>query len=396
VSVDLLLLDFTSLPWRGVSPNAFASRSGRTVARRDFCDVPRACWGDCLTALIALHRPRMVGVHVGQPLDDVQAAIAFVRTLTDAPVIVGGYGFSVQPERILRFLGADFDVRTSNHVLLLDDDVPCRTRSLVQNLKIALELRAEWADADEPLRLDVFLGTAYATPESIASTVQVFEDEGLKSHYDHAEPMFYGAPALVERLGSREEVEDFLDWVANTFLSNGYMHRFEWSAFLARATTPENLYELAQPVTFDVGFDYGILAENDEVLALLDKVTHPLTPASLGSLFLARAGGARTRGFVAEVILSTVLRHHAARITPVLDFLGVDHDAHGVVRMSELELVRHLAAHWHDEDELVGDVMTRFSVGPGSAEVLKVRHLLYDYNVVLRPEWTSLLTRRAG
>jgi len=43
-------------------------------------------------------------------LPTVQAMVADIRARTDAPVILGGYGFSLQPEDILAYVGADFAV----------------------------------------------------------------------------------------------------------------------------------------------------------------------------------------------------------------------------------------------------------------------------------------------
>lgn len=42
------------------------------------------------------------------PIDDTRELIALLRTLTDAPIVVGGFGFSTQPNALMRFLAPDF------------------------------------------------------------------------------------------------------------------------------------------------------------------------------------------------------------------------------------------------------------------------------------------------
>jgi radical SAM superfamily enzyme YgiQ (UPF0313 family) len=43
-------------------------------------------------------------------LPDIRDMISDIRTMTKAPVILGGYGFSMQPEDILEYVGGDFGV----------------------------------------------------------------------------------------------------------------------------------------------------------------------------------------------------------------------------------------------------------------------------------------------
>lgn len=138
-AIDLLLLNASNYPGYAVYPYAFvqvsaiARRHGVRVARFDFLDTPGSVRAKKLAALLTRYRPRMVGFHLRQadtvvegdyrlppegdpsmyflPVDDTADLIAATRALTDAPVVVGGFGFTVQPVRLARRLGVDFGVQ---------------------------------------------------------------------------------------------------------------------------------------------------------------------------------------------------------------------------------------------------------------------------------------------
>jgi hypothetical protein len=137
--VDLLLLNASNLPAVPIFPYAFvqvsaiARRFGLKVARFDFLGAPKARWQSLLADLIRTHRPRMVGVHLRQrdsvvaidylappdgdpsayylPVDETRDLVRRVRTLTDVPVVAGGFGFTALALKTARALGVDFGIQ---------------------------------------------------------------------------------------------------------------------------------------------------------------------------------------------------------------------------------------------------------------------------------------------
>jgi hypothetical protein len=136
---DLLLLNASNLPKTPIFPYAFvqvsaiARRFGLKVVRFDFLGAPKSRWRPLLEELLQLHRPRMVGFHVRQadsvvasdylpppegnpadyylPVEDTQEILHLVRSLTDVPVVAGGFGFTVHPLRMAKTLAVDFGVQ---------------------------------------------------------------------------------------------------------------------------------------------------------------------------------------------------------------------------------------------------------------------------------------------
>ncbi len=140
---DLLLLNASNYPGLPIFPYAFvqvsavARRHGLTVRRLDLLGVPRAEWPERLAAVLAEVRPRMVGTHLRQadslyiwdyaepgkpglpasagrdyfPVEDTRYLVDTVRTLTTAPVVIGGFGFTTHARRLVDLLRPDFGIQ---------------------------------------------------------------------------------------------------------------------------------------------------------------------------------------------------------------------------------------------------------------------------------------------
>lgn len=134
---DLLLLNATNLPWRPIFPYAFIQvsalgrRAGLDVRVLDLLNIPREKWRPLLASVIEQQQPRMVGLHIRQgdsvflddyyappagprtirnyfPVDDNRALVTILRSLTSAPIIAGGIGFTTHAHRMFEHLELDF------------------------------------------------------------------------------------------------------------------------------------------------------------------------------------------------------------------------------------------------------------------------------------------------
>ena len=134
--VDLLLLNASNFPGNAVFPYAFVQVSalartcGLRVARLDLLGVPPHEWRQTISEALAFYVPRSIGVHLRQadsqfvsaylpsqsasdryhPIDDTVLLIEIIRGLSDVPVVAGGFGFSLHPERLFDLLKPDFGV----------------------------------------------------------------------------------------------------------------------------------------------------------------------------------------------------------------------------------------------------------------------------------------------
>lgn len=158
--VDWLLLNASNFPDQPIYPYAFiqlgalARRYGKSIRFADFLGVERADYVARVERLIAEHRPRLIGVHLRQadsvvyakyvsergapyfPVEDTQALIAAVRSVTDTPIVLGGFGFTTHAPELFAHLQPDFGVEGEpDGVFAAFDDV-CRRRRLehVDNL----------------------------------------------------------------------------------------------------------------------------------------------------------------------------------------------------------------------------------------------------------------------
>jgi hypothetical protein len=140
---DLLLLNCSNLPWRPIYPYAFvqvsevARRFGLQVSRLDMLEVDPRLWEPMLRRAIEEHQPRMVGIHLRQgdtlvhsdydhvtlrkgappstagyfPVADSRKLVEVLRTLTRAPITIGGFGFTTHARRLVDHLQVDYGVQ---------------------------------------------------------------------------------------------------------------------------------------------------------------------------------------------------------------------------------------------------------------------------------------------
>ena len=144
-SIDLLLMNSSNLPFIPVFPYAFvqvgalARRRGLKIKTLDLLKLSEDQILPTLGDYIRRLHPRMIGFTIRQldsiiagqyvseahdgdsaslpsslnlfPLETTRDAIVKVRSMTDAPVVVGGAGFSTSPRDISRYLEVDFGIR---------------------------------------------------------------------------------------------------------------------------------------------------------------------------------------------------------------------------------------------------------------------------------------------
>ncbi len=128
---DFLLLNASNYPSRPIFPYAFvqvsalARRAGVSSRRLDLLRVPRPAWERVLAAAVRQLRPRVIGLTLRQtdsmnareydrgdgreylPVQDTRDVIRTLRRHTEVPIVVGGFGFGIQPQRTLAALEAD-------------------------------------------------------------------------------------------------------------------------------------------------------------------------------------------------------------------------------------------------------------------------------------------------
>lgn len=136
--LDFLFLNLSNLPGRPVFPYAFvqvsalARRAGLSVVRWDSLDLSLDDKLDCIEHLIRKHQPRAIGFTVRQadsvaadnylainqqapkspwfPVEETRAAIARVRQVSTAKIIVGGFNFTVNGIKAAEYLQPDFGI----------------------------------------------------------------------------------------------------------------------------------------------------------------------------------------------------------------------------------------------------------------------------------------------
>lgn len=347
---------------------------------------------------------------------------------------------SLEPAQIRALLQAGFEPGW-NQFMSYDDDnlrstrVPYRARHAIaaQRDWAVEELRFEEQRRRAPQhrRLDMFLGNSYATAQTISSTLARADDHQLPERFDGAlitratrvfptntgeraareavnafsigphgrlddvdllYPTFSYPTALVDALGSPQEVDEFFAFVEDTYLSTAHRFRKDWCTFLAHASAP---------TTF--------LGWLDDLRASLDSGELPAERAvELARRVLRQTANDRGRSLVTALFRPAVLRHppdmqllarslasllataHADRAAAVFALIGLP-EFGGRERPSAYAVARVLSARYETEAALWRDVHDRLGVDERSLTGFVLRFHLHDHNVRIRPDYVRLL-----
>jgi hypothetical protein len=312
--------------------------------------------------------------------------------------------------------------------------VPFRTKAALSYYRSYLD----WADAqsvspDNRQTFYLFLGNASSDAQTIQTTLRnveryrlqarhelalvgpatrVFEIDGKlncgnssalcslgrngKIRFDVVNPTYYYPPRLVEHLGSEQAVREFLDYIASTFLSTAHEQAKHWSTFLGESISQEGLLglmrdarkaKLVKAVSVDTGEDIRLRLLIQRTLGQIwakpngRAVRHLFFPGDQSDLY----------DYVAQAVLTQLLRPHARAFKPILRFLQIPHDRNGFHSLSPYGLARILYRRYDSNDELIERVCQVHGIGPDTIDRLALRFLLHDCNVRIRPKYRDLL-----
>ncbi|OQW96452.1 MAG: lipid biosynthesis B12-binding/radical SAM protein, partial [Verrucomicrobia bacterium A1] len=129
ISTNVATTPYPTYPL-GLSMIAAAiERAGHEVFQFDFLQHGESV--DALIAAIREQKPELVGISIRnidttnffrekRYIDGVKAVVARIREATNARIVLGGSGFSIMPEEILREVGADYGVVGEGESLIAD------------------------------------------------------------------------------------------------------------------------------------------------------------------------------------------------------------------------------------------------------------------------------------
>lgn len=215
--------------------------------------------------------------------------------------------------------------------------------------------------------------------------------EGRLSRLDPTFPTFQPPQKLLHALGSEAEVNAFLDFVRETFLSCAHRERKNWASFLRAHVPPRRLagwlLQAQKEMSVDVDSEGGAPELTRHLLqkALLgdfDELYHPLPDR------------AREANQAAGLVLQVVLAFASDERRRVLRWLRLPIDDAGECSLPEYRLMAELSSRYASSEELVKACRRGLHLAPKSIAEVALWHFLYDQNVVFRRDYVALLFGR--
>lgn len=316
----------------------------------------------------------------------------------------------------------------------LDDEnlsktrVPYRARHALAYLDDLLALQPQGADG-KGARLSLFLGNAYATPETLRCSLERFEEgqlserfasasigtatrafdgssrfpappglelsrsfgpAGAREEVDAAYPTFYESPALREAFGSTEELLSFFRYAETSLFSVAHRGQRDWCGFLRETATPSRLVEVLEclgPLPSVDGLPAGLARQVEALLALF--AVQPLAAAE--RLYWQPSVDDDARRVVAGTLAHHVTAPALAALGPILGYLGLPADHRSALRWSTYRVVRQLGRAYDTREALLSDVRREFRLEEASLELWALQRFLFEGNVVLAPAYNRVL-----
>ncbi|MCP4117653.1 MAG: hypothetical protein GY737_20100 [Desulfobacteraceae bacterium] len=329
-------------------------------------------------------------------------------------------------------------VTTWNDVVSLDDRqlekarVPYRAAHALRFFEDDFSVRKE-KDLLPPIKFSLFLGDVFLTPRSLTQTLQTFHRQGLmekcggaagiygirifdweknricpdgavtfspgEKSEDLIHPTFQVAPALLKTFGHMNRVVEFFDYIINTLLSNNFTRTLDWSFFLARNTTPENMAGFMEKQAIQDSDDpLETIFESAEppVKKLLGSILANPEPQALQPLFYPSPGEKRVCQGAAGLLVICLRAIHRARIKPLLAFLDLpplDRDLN--INAPSYHLLSRLYRSWDTEAELLESACRRLDLNPAGPEILILKSIFFQHNLILKKSYKEWICRES-
>jgi len=126
ISANTEKMNMPTLPLGLACVAAATRKAGHEVAVVDL--MAEKDWGSVLKGAVEGFRPNLIGISVRNIddqnmenprflLDPIKEIVALCRGLSEAPIVLGGAGYSIFPESALSFLGADMGIEGEGEVV---------------------------------------------------------------------------------------------------------------------------------------------------------------------------------------------------------------------------------------------------------------------------------------
>ena len=308
--------------------------------------------------------------------------------------------------------------------------VPYRSNDLVAHARATAELAPGGPDG-RGAKIGLFLGNAFATPRSIATTLRRFDDDlvglfpraevgtatrvfesgaeilgeqavsgattygvdGPRPSVDLSQPTFFIPKAILDVLGGHEDALGFFGYVEHTLLARRHRRNREWARFLRGSASVEWLLQRLQP-TLVAKLPGGLPAAVDTRLRSIFAEADADRATRLQEL-LDPDQHDREIANVAALVLCEALRSiRCPRFETGMRELGIDVDPAGRARTTPYRLLRAVVSRYDSEAQLVAGISAE-QTGDVSLSAWRVRRLAYEHDLRIDPRFRPFLVEAA-
>ena len=249
---------------------------------------------------------------------------------------------------------------------------------------------------------NIFLGNIDATPETIRVTLKRADDAGLahifdscyvnkatriydfmqlpekmlkytwssddgviKDSYQEIYPSFTYPPALLRHFGSEEILDEFLELIGDTYLSQKHLFKKDWNGFLATTLDPSIFLSWwTSAIESELAFDS--FTAIPDVLKFLVFLRENPSMDNIKLIFHPTPDKKSLKNFAAHIATEYLLFSQESKLIPVMQNLGLPASLKTTLSLSPYKVAAKFFERFSNKDELFtvvpNNILARFFI----------------------------------
>jgi hypothetical protein len=206
----------------------------------------------------------------------------------------------------------------------------------------------------------------------------------IKNSYNELYPSFTYPPALLRHFGSAEVLNEFLDLVGDTYLSQKHLFKKDWNWFLASYLEPKAFLSWWTSAIKSTQ-EFTSLTAIDAVLEFLAFLKKNPSVSNIKLLFNPTPGRKNLLNFVAHIAIQFVLYSQEQKLFPIMQYLGLPSSLAATLNLSPYEFAVRLFK-LHSDKIILLESMKDDPFNTVLAEFF-VEYLIFLNNTPLSPKY---------
>jgi hypothetical protein len=218
-------------------------------------------------------------------------------------------------------------------------------------------------------------------------------ESGILDSYNEIYPSFIYPPALIDHLGSIEDLEEFFALSEEVYLSSYHLFKKDWNWFLTKNIDPKS-FTLLWKKAIKSRIKNEDLSSIPEVLDFLSYLYKNPSIENIALLFNPTPNRKSLLNFLAHIAIIFTLYSQENELSQTLRFLRMPSTLKDTLALSPYKITKKLFQFFEEKHELLASL--REEPFGNILSIFFTKYLLYLNSVPLEARYRIFFTERGG